>query len=420
MKKIDLLDNETFTIKGALGEVYVFDGEDLFVDPVGVFGSRKATVIKSLRTEKGAQDWVRLAGSKLSNVEVLDTDTLKANFDEVEDLDESLPFHVVAAEEDDSEDGVDLDEVQEEMREDMEMDVDDGEDFEDGAMARTQLSQILEDAKELYSMIESAAELESWVQAKLTRAADYMNAISEYLTHDEEAQELLDGDEDDEEKDESPEPEAMGEEQDEGETQKGKVKAKYVEEQEEKEKLAEQQITEDDMPSKKEEEEDDDEKKSVPADPAMMSATEDEEDETYKSEGKKPDADGDGVPDWADKNPEKAGNPEDERKSVVGKVFKSLHAARQWNKFENPDSDRFYIDIMRSADFDNPWDRTRNMNAKYVVRDMNDKVQTTKGAYGNRKVSRPKTLPEKSIDSATREAAALNPAQKVPEDSVGE
>lgn len=475
MKKISLLDNETFSIKGALGEVYVFDGEDLFVDPVGLMGSKKATVIKSLRTERGAKDWVKLAGSKFGEkVEVLDTDTLKANFEDVDGLeDEELPFHVVIADDDDDDD---LNDFEDEMRDDMDDPVDE-DDFEDGEMARTQISQILEDAKELYNLVDSMADLEPWVQSKLTRAADYMNTLSEYLDHSEEAQEKLGRDEDDgddedpmEEMIEDEVEEEMREENDDDETQKGKMKNKWVDEGRGKSGGG---SSDDGGPGPGEHPEDEkgektygdsssgdenDEKKAVPAEPAMMSTNEEEGEEKGPTHadmfddavGKRvqmtrTNSSGEEVTETGKvvKNEDgtamvntgsgikkfkhDGGNHSKisdinilEEKSVVGTVFKSLHAARQWNKFDNPDKDRYYIDIMRSTDFDNPWDRTRNLNAKYVVRDMADKELTQKGAYGNRKVSRTTNLPEKTIDSGTREVAALGEPESVPEDSVGD
>ena len=624
MKKVELLDNETFTIKGTLGEVYVFDGQDLFVDPVGAFGSRKATVVKSLRTEAGARDWLKIAGSKFTNAEILTTEALKANFDELEDFEsEDMPFHVAVAQDVDNDEDVDEahEELVDELRDEDEMDEDseDSGEYADGEMALTQVEQILHDSVELMQMIKDESNLAPWVQSKLTRAADYMNVISEYLDHNEDAQDMLDeedGDNYDKDEDSedgknsvseidkiseeitksvlkafrhglsmfdavtgavnpdmvttpatppapepsptptpepsptpapeptptptpAPVPEATPEPAPEITSEPATtttpapaaesettvtaqntstpktIVAPEVETTPEAEVSLETEATEDSKESGVEKESESStssgggggfienhrgftlealrgvkpEDKTHYAQLMEMSlgalgdksnsfanllenldekgkskefkhfdvslerpegkaggnykvvslshkGTDGEEKVTFRlmphegQPGLKPvtllfrrdPKTGKFVQD--NKNILSIGPASQATKAVKGLVFKSLHAARQWNKFENPDKDRYYVDIMRVSDSrslkSNPIDRTRGLNSKYIVRDMQDKVETKKGAYGNRKVTKNVNLPEKSIDAKTREVAALNPPQSVPEDSVGE
>lgn len=49
------------------------------------------------------------------------------------------------------------------------------------SMAKSQLMSILEKAELLNNMIEDDTELMSWVQAKLTKAADYLQVVRDYL-----------------------------------------------------------------------------------------------------------------------------------------------------------------------------------------------------------------------------------------------
>ena len=48
-------------------------------------------------------------------------------------------------------------------------------------MARRQLARIAKYAQHLFHMLDNKDQLESWVQAKLTKASDYMGAVKHYL-----------------------------------------------------------------------------------------------------------------------------------------------------------------------------------------------------------------------------------------------
>jgi len=53
----------------------------------------------------------------------------------------------------------------------------------EGRMANSQLHQSLKDAEWLADHIEDSDELESWVQAKLTKAADYLNSVRNFIEY---------------------------------------------------------------------------------------------------------------------------------------------------------------------------------------------------------------------------------------------
>ena len=57
--------------------------------------------------------------------------------------------------------------------------VEDGE----GRMAKSQLYRTAEYAAELEQMIEDGEELDSWVQAKITKASDYLSSVKHYLEY---------------------------------------------------------------------------------------------------------------------------------------------------------------------------------------------------------------------------------------------
>ena len=59
---------------------------------------------------------------------------------------------------------------------------DDGRDYE-GSMARSQMLKMKKYVIALSQMIDDESELESWVQAKLTKASDYMSAVYHYLDY---------------------------------------------------------------------------------------------------------------------------------------------------------------------------------------------------------------------------------------------
>ena len=58
-----------------------------------------------------------------------------------------------------------------------------GEIDEEGRMAKRQLSDIAEYAAELSEMLSDETQLESWVQAKLTKAADYIKTVKHYVEY---------------------------------------------------------------------------------------------------------------------------------------------------------------------------------------------------------------------------------------------
>jgi hypothetical protein len=54
---------------------------------------------------------------------------------------------------------------------------------QEGEMAKRQLSQIAEYAAELDQMLMDDTQLEAWVQAKLTKAADYIKTVKHYVEY---------------------------------------------------------------------------------------------------------------------------------------------------------------------------------------------------------------------------------------------
>jgi hypothetical protein len=53
----------------------------------------------------------------------------------------------------------------------------------EGRMAKRQLSDIAEYAAELDQMLSDETQLEAWVQAKLTKAADYIKTVKHYVEY---------------------------------------------------------------------------------------------------------------------------------------------------------------------------------------------------------------------------------------------
>tara|TARA_B100001123_G_C15336392_1_gene1033004 strand:+ start:5127 stop:5405 length:279 start_codon:yes stop_codon:yes gene_type:complete len=66
-----------------------------------------------------------------------------------------------------------------------------GEDRE-GAMAKRQLYNVIEQAQEVHDMLGEEDELEAWVQSKLTKIASMMSVVQHYLNYEykEESEEL--------------------------------------------------------------------------------------------------------------------------------------------------------------------------------------------------------------------------------------
>lgn len=52
---------------------------------------------------------------------------------------------------------------------------------EESSMARSELAAITKDAKTIMSKLKGNKELEAWTQSKITKAADYMNAVADYM-----------------------------------------------------------------------------------------------------------------------------------------------------------------------------------------------------------------------------------------------
>jgi len=78
--------------------------------------------------------------------------------------------------EEDDDCGCDHDEEDEEDEE--------NEDDHEGSMAKSDLDSIAAMAAEINSMVGVDDELEGWVQAKITLAADYIEAVHRYLKHE--------------------------------------------------------------------------------------------------------------------------------------------------------------------------------------------------------------------------------------------
>jgi hypothetical protein len=54
---------------------------------------------------------------------------------------------------------------------------------EEGRMAKRQLYDMEKYARELSQMLNDTTQLESWVQAKLTKAADYLKTVKHYVEY---------------------------------------------------------------------------------------------------------------------------------------------------------------------------------------------------------------------------------------------
>lgn len=55
---------------------------------------------------------------------------------------------------------------------------------EESSMARSELSAIAKDVKTIMSKIKGNKELEAWTQSKITKSADYMNAVADYMENE--------------------------------------------------------------------------------------------------------------------------------------------------------------------------------------------------------------------------------------------
>lgn len=66
---------------------------------------------------------------------------------------------------------------------------DDESSGEESSMARSELAAITKDVKTIMSKIKGNRELEAWTQSKITKAADYMNAVADYMEGEEQIDE---------------------------------------------------------------------------------------------------------------------------------------------------------------------------------------------------------------------------------------
>ena len=53
----------------------------------------------------------------------------------------------------------------------------------EGEMAKSELYRIMQNAQELMSSLDDDTQLEAWVQSKITKAADYLNSVTQYLAY---------------------------------------------------------------------------------------------------------------------------------------------------------------------------------------------------------------------------------------------
>jgi hypothetical protein len=53
----------------------------------------------------------------------------------------------------------------------------------EGEMAKSELYRIIENAEELFQMLDDDTQLEGWVQSKITKAAYYLNSDTQYLKY---------------------------------------------------------------------------------------------------------------------------------------------------------------------------------------------------------------------------------------------
>jgi len=53
----------------------------------------------------------------------------------------------------------------------------------EGEMAMSELNSIVEYANEILKMMKPETQMEAWVQSKITKAKDYLDAVADYLKH---------------------------------------------------------------------------------------------------------------------------------------------------------------------------------------------------------------------------------------------
>jgi hypothetical protein len=64
-------------------------------------------------------------------------------------------------------------------------------DDHEAEMARAQLYKLAKYSAKLFNMIEEGEELEGWVQAKITKASDYVSAVYHHLEYEKLAREKI-------------------------------------------------------------------------------------------------------------------------------------------------------------------------------------------------------------------------------------
>jgi hypothetical protein len=62
---------------------------------------------------------------------------------------------------------------------------------DEGSMSRGELYNAIKNGIELFKMIEPGQPLEGWVQAKITKAADYLNTVHDYMAYESKANEQV-------------------------------------------------------------------------------------------------------------------------------------------------------------------------------------------------------------------------------------
>ena len=70
------------------------------------------------------------------------------------------------------------------MRENIPHETDYGTHDHEASMARGELYNTIKNAMELFKMIEPGENLEGWVAAKITKAADYINSVHDYMVYE--------------------------------------------------------------------------------------------------------------------------------------------------------------------------------------------------------------------------------------------
>ena len=56
-------------------------------------------------------------------------------------------------------------------------------DKREGKMGKYDAKEIADDAMDVFNMIDENDDLPEWLEAKITKASDYLNSVKDYLTH---------------------------------------------------------------------------------------------------------------------------------------------------------------------------------------------------------------------------------------------